>query len=131
MIELPKGLKEGPLVVEKIINTVEEEIKHIKELIPKYEKGNIGIISNNESHLDNFKKEFTNIKNIHILTMLESQGVEFDLVCLVGIDKKSFDLTHYIDASPEQIKERKRMQKDLLYVALTRARKKDPLRPNT
>jgi superfamily I DNA/RNA helicase len=53
--------------------------------------------------------------------MLESQGVEFDLVFIVGINKNSFEVTQYIDVSKEHIEERKRMQKDLLYVALTRA----------
>ena len=53
--------------------------------------------------------------------MLESQGVEFDLVCLVGMNKESFAGTHYVNALPEHMEERRRMQKDLLYVALTRA----------
>ena len=40
-VDLPDGLKEGPPVVEKITSTPEEEIRHIRELIPKYKKGNI------------------------------------------------------------------------------------------
>ncbi len=120
-VELPDGLKEGPAVVEKITNTAEEEIEHIKELIPKYKNGSIGILAKDESYLANFKKEFGDNKNIHTLTMLEAQGVEFDLVCLVGINQQSFSVTHYLDTSPQHIEERKRMQKDLLYVALTRA----------
>jgi DNA helicase IV len=120
VVELPIGLKEGPVVVEKIINTVEEEIRHIKEIIPKYTKGTIGILAKEETYLENFKKEFTDMKNIHVLTMNEAQGVEFDLVCLVGIKKESF-VTHNVDVSPLHIEEKKRIQKDLLYVALTRA----------
>ncbi len=120
-IEVPDGLKEGPAVTEKIINTKEEEIKHIKEIIPKYMNGSIGILAKEESYLDSFKKEFLDIKNIHALTMNEAQGVEFDLVCIVGIKKESFNVTHHADVSPLHIEERKRMQKDLLYVALTRA----------
>lgn len=120
-VDLPLGLKEGPAVVEKIANTIEEEIKHIKDIIPKYAKGTIGVLSKDESYLENFKKEFFDIKNIHVLTMLEAQGVEFDFVCLVGINKESFNITHHIDVSSSHIEERKRMQKDLLYVALTRA----------
>ncbi len=120
-IELPDGLKEGPAVVEKIAKTPEEEMGHIKELIPKYKNGSIGILAKDESYLDNFKKEFSDMKNIHVLTMLEAQGVEFDLVCLVGIQRESFSATHYADASPLHIEEKIRMQKDLLYVALTRA----------
>ena len=53
--------------------------------------------------------------------MNEAQGVEFDLVCIVGIKQNTFKVPDYIDVSPEHIEERKRMQKDLLYIALTRA----------
>jgi superfamily I DNA/RNA helicase len=50
--------------------------------------------------------------------MLEAQGVEFDLVFLVGIKKDSFANSNI---STEYFEERKRMRRDLLYVALTRA----------
>ncbi len=120
-VELPDGLKEGPAVVEKITNSIEEEIEHIKKIIPKYENGSIGILAKEESYLENFKKEFAGKKNIHALTMLEAQGVEFDLVCIVGIKKESFGINNYKDAPSANIEERKRIQKDLLYVALTRA----------
>lgn len=121
IVEIPSGLKEGPTVIEKIINTNKEEIEHIKKHIPKYENGIIGILAKNEISLEKFKNKFKDFKNIHILTILESQGVEFDLVFIVGINKNSFEVTQYIDVSKEHIEERKRMQKDLLYVALTRA----------
>ena len=120
-VEIPEGIKTGPSVLEKIIGTEEEEIKHILEYIPKYEKGSIGILSKDESRLLPFKKYFIEYKNIHVLTMLESQGVEFDLVFIVGVSKNSFEIKHNIDVLPKHIEERKRMQKDLLYVALTRA----------
>lgn len=120
-VELPDGLKEGPVVTEKILNTAEEEVRHIKAIIPKYKEGTIGILAKEESYLENFKKEFADIKNIHVLTMHEAQGVEFDLVCIVGIKKESFNVIHYLDISPLHTEERKRMQRDLLYVALTRA----------
>ncbi len=120
-IEIPNGLKLGPPVTEKVANTIKEEIKHVREFIPKYSGGSIGILAKNFSYLEHFKKEFSNEKNIHILTMIEAQGVEFDIVFLVGVNKEYFTVTHHIDVSPEHIEERKRMQKDLLYVALTRA----------
>jgi ATP-dependent exoDNAse (exonuclease V) beta subunit len=120
-VEIPEGIKTGPNVVEKIINTKEEEIAHIVEHIKKYEKGSIGIISKDEANLLPFKNEFENLKNIHVLTMIESQGVEFDIVFIVGISRQSFNIKHDFDTLPKHIEERKRMQKDLVYVALTRA----------
>ena len=119
--EIPDGAKAGPSVVEEILKSSKEEIKHIKEFIFAYENGSIGILAKDESHLTDFKEEFVGKKNIHILTMLEAQGVEFDLVFLVGIRKSSFVITHHEDILPEHLEERKRMQNDLLYVALTRA----------
>lgn len=119
-VELPDGLKEGPAVVQKITNTITKEINHVKDSIQKYSQGSIGIIAKNESHLLQFKKDFVDFKNIHILTMLEAQGVEFDLVFIVGIKGETSDMEQ-VNISFEHIAERKRIQRDLLYVALTRA----------
>jgi DNA helicase IV len=120
-IEIPDGLKQGPVVTEKIIDTIPEEIAYIKEYLPTYEKGSIGILAKNDAYLDDFRKEFSNVKNIHVLTMVESQGVEFDIVFIVGIHKESFEVVYHEGALAEYIEERKRIQKDILYVALTRA----------
>ena len=120
-IEIPNNLKDGSNVIEKITNTINEEIEHIKRFIPKYKDGTIGILAKDEKYLEIFKNEFRNSKNIHILTMLESQGVEFDLVFIVGINKDTFLVKYNDNVLKEHIEERKRMQKDLLYVALTRA----------
>lgn len=120
-VEIPKEVKDGPNVVEMIINSKDEEISYIKENIKGYENGSIGIISKEESYLDIFKKEFSENKKIHVLTMYESQGVEFDLVFIVGVREGMFNVAHHIDVSSEHLEERKKIQKDLLYVSLTRA----------
>ena len=120
-VEIPEGVKIGPSVFENITNTTDEEIDHIRKHIIKYEKGSVGILSKDELYLIPFKQEFAEEKNIHVLTMLESQGVEFDLVVIVGVNKNSFEIKHSIDVLPSHLEERNRMQKDLLYVALTRA----------
>ncbi len=120
-VEIPKEVKDGPNVVEKIINSKEEEVSYIRDHIAGYKEGSIGIISKDESYLTLFKTEFNENKNIHVLTMYESQGVEFDLVFVVGVRDCMFSVTHHVDVSPEHIEERKKIQKDLLYVSLTRA----------
>jgi DNA helicase IV len=120
-IGIPSGIKEGPQVVEKVCTTIGEEIEHVKGNLEAYKEGSIGILAKDSSYLDPFKKEFSEYANIHILTMNESQGVEFDLVCIVGIDSRTFVVTEHPSVPTEYIAERKRMQKDLLYVALTRA----------
>ena len=120
-IEIPVEVKEGPIVLEKIVISPEEEIAHVQNYVSQYERGSIGIIATDESYLAPFKKAFEENKNVFVITMLESQGVEFDLVCIVGINKNSFTVTHVSDTESEHLAERNRMQKDLLYVALTRA----------
>ncbi len=53
--------------------------------------------------------------------MAESQGVEFDIVCIIAIDKELFRQVDEQSLNPEFIDEFKKIEKDLLYVALTRA----------
>lgn len=120
-ITIPSGIKEGPLVTEKITETAQQEIEHIRSLLLHYKDGSIGILSKEAAYLQDFKEAFNLCPNIHVLTMNESQGVEFDLVCIVGIYKDIFAVHTHSDVLPQHIAERKAMQKDLLYVALTRA----------
>lgn len=120
-ITVPEGIKEGPAVLEKITADAQEEVAHIRHAKEQYSKGSVGILAKNERYLVPFKEAFKNDKNIHILTMNESQGVEFDLVCIVGMQDETFTVTQHQDVLPEHLAERTAMQKDLLYVALTRA----------
>lgn len=55
---------------------------------------------------------------IKLLSLHESKGLEFDVVCLIGIDEKT--LPHYLSVSKESIEEERR----LFYVGLTRAKHK-------
>jgi len=54
------------------------------------------------------------------MTMNEAQGVEFDIVCIVGISKEVFAVD-YDEKYSGLVDEKKRINRDLLYVALTRA----------
>ena len=56
---------------------------------------------------------------LHILPINNAQGVEFDTVILVGINNTTFKLKK--DSATE---ERVKVDRDLLYVALTRAMNK-------
>ncbi len=120
-ISVPVGIKDGPVVLEKIYENPEEEIEHIKNVSEGYKQGSVGVLAKTEKYLEAFKKAFKGKENIHVLTMNESQGVEFDLVCIVGIQENTFKIIHHNDVLPEHIAERAAMQRDLLYVALTRA----------
>lgn len=118
-VGIPEGLRDGVPVEEKICLTKEQEVEEIKKLVGRKDRGSIGILAKDIWYLEFFKKKFEDEKDLYILSMAEAQGVEFDLVCIVGIDKNIFQVSY-----PESLElqaEKQKIYKDLLYVALTRA----------
>ena len=79
----------------------------------------VGIIAKDKKYLEEFEKKFSGHKNVRVLTMPEAQGVEFDTVFIVGIDREKFSIPG--DIPEELIREKKKIISDLLYIALTRA----------
>lgn len=117
-ISLPEEMKPGKAVVEKIFLSPEEEIDYIENVVGDSEKI-VGVIAWEKSYLKDFAIKFSRRKNIILLSMEEAQGMEFDLVFLVGLDVDFFDIPEYgIDTLCQ---EKRKITKDLLYVALTRA----------
>jgi DNA helicase IV len=119
-IEIPDQLKEGVLVGEYILETKNQEVAKIKEIIKKNDFGSMGILGKDSEYLAEFKGAFSENKKIHVMTMNEAQGVEFDIVVLVGINKDMF-VSYDGDIHMDLAEEKRRINKDLLYVALTRA----------
>jgi len=120
-IELPESLKDGPAVAEIITSSPEEEIAYIQKTLAKSEFRSIGIITKEQDYLAKFKNTFSAQEKIHIMTMDEAQGVEFDIVFLVGINNELFTINYTHEISHDFRKEKERINKDLLYIALTRA----------
>ncbi len=121
LIEIPDGIKEGADVEEYMCIGADEEIARINDLIKNKDFSSVGILAKDEKYLSKFKKAFSDNDKIHVMTMNESQGVEFDIVVLAGINKDTFKLIFADSVSEDLINEKKRINKDLLYVALTRA----------
>lgn len=120
-VDIAEGVKTGDAVTEAEYQTPEEEITHIKNVIIESGNISIGIIAKHESYLEPFKKEFKNKKNIHVLTMHEAQGVEFEWVFLVGVSNELFEIQDTEEVGKAFVQEKTKINKDLLYVALTRA----------
>lgn len=118
-IEIPDQLKEGAEVGEYILETKNQEIEKIKKIIRENNFSSVGILAKENEYLSEFKESFIKNEKIHIMTMNEAQGVEFDGVILVGIKEGTF--VSYGNVQKELIEEKKRINRDLLYVALTRA----------
>ncbi|MDP3043243.1 MAG: AAA family ATPase [bacterium] len=119
-IEIPEEIKEGSPVVEKVVSGKKEEMDYIRNLTARLKEKIIGVLAKDREYLDEFKKEFGNMDNLRIFSMSEAQGVEFDVVCVVGINRSAF-LPCRGNLKQPFYEEKKRVQKDLLYVALTRA----------
>lgn len=118
-VDIPDGLRDGIPVEEKICMTKDQEIEAIKRLVDRKDRGSIGILAKDAAYLDTCKQIFEAQKDVYVLSMAEAQGVEFDLVCIVGIDTNTFRVS-YPDCLELQA-EKQKIYKDLLYVALTRA----------
>jgi DNA helicase IV len=119
-VEIPKEIKIGKEVGEYVITNDKEVILHIENTL-KSTKALIGVIGKSLFEIESLKRYFANEKRIHVTTMAMSQGVEFDIVYIVGIDKDFFNINNVSNFDIKYIEEKKRIIKDLLYVALTRA----------
>lgn len=117
-VEIPSSIRQGDKITEIHFQKKTEEIAYVEQILKETSEKMVGIVAKTEEYLSDYKKHFSQMKNVHVLTINEAQGVEFDTVILVGVNK---ELYQQYDTSKEVSQERKRVDRDLLYVALTRA----------
>lgn len=116
-IDIPEELRSGTVVVECNFKTKDDELNYAKEIAKKNSDTTIGVLNNSAEYLVDYQKEFAEYKNVHVLTTLEAQGVEFEILILVG-----HEANKTCDYHNERLKaEKERVERDLNYVALTRA----------
>ncbi|NQV90155.1 ATP-binding domain-containing protein [Candidatus Uhrbacteria bacterium] len=114
-VEIPAELRSGVPVQEVSLSDKTHEINYIQERVHTLEANQtVGVLARNETYLSEFKLAFAQNENVHVLDIKEAQGVEFDVVCLVGVENNLF-------RDPEGTPEKQRILKNLLYIALTRA----------
>lgn len=107
-------------VVEKVFSDISSEVSFVLQEVAKIDSNQtVGIIANEAGFLDHFA-ELANRENVKILTIHEAQGVEFDTVFLVGINEQTVT-PNTSESSLVITSERVKVNKDLVYVALTRA----------
>ena len=116
-IEVPDQIKNGVPVVEKELENIPSEIEYITKQLTEKNVA-VGILSRHKDYLAQFKEHFKNDHTIHCLSFYEAQGVEFDCVFIVGPTKTP---AVYAGVTTELMTEISAIEKDLLYVALTRA----------
>lgn len=115
-VEIPQGIKEGPAVVEMVLSDT-ETIEYVGNLLARHSGKIVGIICSNKELVPLYTERFKDIGSIHILTMLETQGIEFDITCIIQNASVNTPST----LPKEFIGENSKMIRDLRYVALTRA----------
>ncbi len=117
-VNVPSNVRSGPPVIEKEIATKNEEIAYVRNRCKMLTGKTVGILAFEADYLEDYKKSFTALPAIHCFNLHEAQGVEFDVVFLVGLNFYDYDK----NMLPEQLQtEMKKIQKDLVYVGLTRA----------
>jgi DNA helicase IV len=118
-VEIPAGVAEGPTVAEHTARDVVEALQYIVGLT-RAPGTLMGIIAPDPETIDTYRDYFSDDDSVHCMTIREAQGVEFDVVCLVGWGEDDGS-SHEADSN--LLAERQRIMRDLLYVALTRAMK--------
>jgi DNA helicase IV len=119
-VEVPDGMREGVPVAEVAAADAQEEIRYVAGLIEKNAGASVGVLAKDGAYLAPFREAFAGKQNVHVFTLEESQGVEFDLVCLVGVDREDWR----VDAAgtPQDfVRQKQKILRDLLYIGLTRA----------
>ncbi len=113
-VAVPPGLRTGNKVQEYTAHSIEEELLHVTKIIENNLETVVGIMAKTPEYLIHFHHLTKKYQNVHVLTINEAQGVEFDVACLVGVHTDTF-------ATTAKDNERARVNRDLIYVALTRA----------
>jgi DNA helicase IV len=116
-VTIPAEIKTGKAVVEKIINSPVDEADYIEELINGNKDLIIGLIHRDLNYLIGYKEKYQNNSKMHVLSIDEAQGVEFDVVIFLNYEH----VLDFANCEAELISEKKRVQRDLNYVAMTRA----------
>jgi DNA helicase IV len=120
-VSIPQGIKNGNEVIEKAGFSQSDEISYVQKIIEGNPESVVGVITKNHDYFYEFEKTIGESDKVLFRTINEAQGVEFDIVLLVGIKKKDFAQEDGNGYPTELTEEKDRVNKDLLYVALTRA----------
>ncbi len=106
--------------VEEFFGSEDEQIQRLEGVIKNLGEQTLGVLYTDEKLLNVLLQKFGEDGRIHILSFVQSQGLEFDVVCIIGVNRSMFDCAHICE-NEERVKELKKIKKDGLYIALTRA----------
>ncbi len=116
-VEIPDSLKDGPAVETKHLSSVDEQIESIQSYRRAHPSVMVGVLARDKKYLEPFKNRFADEEQVRALSFYEAQGVEFDTVFIVHENTPNAGSDYPTDLQ----KQVERIERDLLYVALTRA----------
>lgn len=120
-IEIPEALRLGRKVEEVSQFDQAQEMSWVKEKIVGLSQVSVGILAPEKDYLLPYSDEFSSHDNVRVMPIQEAQGVEFDAVFLVGVDKDILKNNCENLLQDELNQEFWRISRDLLYIAMTRA----------
>ena len=118
-MEIPDYVEMGD-GVDEFIGSEDEQINYVEKIVQNLGEQIIGVLSDNDLLLERLNRKFNNDHRVHVYSFLKSQGLEFDVVCIVGINKDIFQLKH-VSQDRKRLEELQKIKKDGFYIALTRA----------
>lgn len=123
-IEVAEGARLGADVVEIELEQSKLETK-VKEIIVENPDVQIGVIAKYQDSLDGLENLGYDNENVHVLTIEEAQGLEFNTVIILDAKDMAIEEASYIEkvgyTSGQEYFEQ---AKHLMYVAITRAQEK-------
>lgn len=120
-VSIPEGLLDGPEVSEFVFPSIDDQVDYVRKIIEGNKGKTIGVIGKNSMSLAPFVTISNLHENVHLLPIEKAQGVEFDVVLIIDINENTFKVENIEGESDEEYDERRKIQKDLLYIALTRS----------
>lgn len=118
-VTIPTQGREGNQVETLNYSTNSERDEYMAHIIAIHPDVTVGILSRNPRIVSAFAEKYKAEPKVKVLSISEAQGVEFDVVILCDAQHlTNVDLSEYPESLAKQIEQ---VNRDLLYVALTRA----------
>lgn len=116
---IPDNARDGDAVEAYAYTNHPDRDQRIADFTRRHGTVTVGILARDIRSLSALQQHYTDNPLVKILSIYEAQGVEFDAVCLIDADTL---LAPHLDAfTPQLAAQVQQVNKDLLYVALTRA----------
>lgn len=117
-VTIPEQARAGKSVEACNYSLVEDANSYIEKIVSSHKDVTVGILFPDQTTADAYAKKYAGTSNVKALSISEAQGVEFDVVILCNSNVLAQKPSEYSDDLALQIAQ---VNRDLLYVALTRA----------